>query len=174
MTFEPAVADDIPEDSVPPQADVEYPCQVCGKEAGPYGGRGRKPKFCPEHKKGTPKSSGGKVTGASASLAAQATATLVQINGLLAVGAMATGMYRTASMIAEQNPSFEEAAYQALLTDPELCRLITKAGVKSAKLSLGLAYLSFAAPVAMTAYSEAKEKQDARRARLEQEADVNV
>jgi hypothetical protein len=146
-------------DAVPDLSDVEYPCEVCGRESGPYGGRGRKPKRCAEHKKSKSVTSTRKLTGTSANLAAQATATLVQINGLLAVGAMAVGMFQTASAIAEHNAPFEEKAYQALLTDPELCKLIVKGGVKSAKLSLGIAYAGFLVPVGMIGYNEAKELQ---------------
>jgi hypothetical protein len=38
-------------DSVPPIGDFEYACEVCGVEL-KYGGRGRKPKFCADHKSG--------------------------------------------------------------------------------------------------------------------------
>jgi hypothetical protein len=160
---------DIPKDTVPDLSDVEYPCRICGKEAGPYGGRGPKPKLCPEHKKVTAGGKSSKVTGAPATLAAQATGVLVQLNGMLAMGAMAMGMFGTASAISDANGTFEEQAYQALLTDPELCRLLLKGGVKSAKVSLGLAYVGMGVSVVPTAMMELKEKKAERDARKAQE-----
>lgn len=42
---------EMPSDDVPPVSDFEYSCEVCGVEL-TYGGRGRKPKRCAEHKTG--------------------------------------------------------------------------------------------------------------------------
>jgi len=155
----------IPDDTIPPTSDVEYPCEVCGKESGPYGGRGRKPKRCPEHKrsKATVRSTV-KVTGATASLAAQAAGVLEQLNGILAMGLMVTGMQDTAHALAAANEGFKDQAYLALTTDAELCKLILKGGVKSAKLSLGLAYVGLGAAVFPVAVNEAREKKAAREA----------
>lgn len=151
-----------PDDSSPATSDVEFPCRVCNKEAGPYSGRGRKPTLCPEHKaaKGTPRQS--RVTGAPASLAAQAAGVLEQLNGIIAVGCMAFGMNETAHAIASGNEQFKEQAYAALVTDQELCKLILKGGVKSAKISLGLAYASFAMGVGPVAVNELRAKKEAR------------
>jgi hypothetical protein len=146
--------DEFPTDSVPDLSDVEYPCQVCGKESGPYGGRGRKPKFC-----------------APATLAAQATAVLVQVNGMIALGCMGMSMFKTSHAIAEANPTFEEQAYQALLTDTELCRMILKSGAMSAKMSLGLAYVGMGMAVAPAAIMEIQEKRETRRVKMEQAQD---
>jgi hypothetical protein len=159
-------------DSVPELADVEYPCNGCGKEAGPYGGRGPKPKWCgdcrPKKGKG---SSGVRVTGAPANLAAQAAGVLEQLNGMLAIGLTAVGFFDTAGALAQANGTFKEQAYQALLTDPELCKLILKGGVKSAKISLGLAYCGLSVAVAPTAVNEFREKKAERDAK--READEN-
>lgn len=152
---------DAPDDTVPPADDVEYPCQVCGREAGPYGGRGPKPKFCDDHKKSKAKSGGtssAKVTGSASSLAAQAATVLEQLNGIMSIGALVLGMHNTASAIAAATPGFKEQAYTALTTDPELCRLILKSGVKSGKVSLMIAYGSFAMQVAPVAVMEYKVK----------------
>lgn len=154
----------IPPDTVPETTDVEYPCRVCGREAGPYGGRGPKPKYCPDHKKGnsTSNTRSAKVTGSAQTLAAQATGVLVQLNSLMAVGAMAMGLTGTATAIFEANPNFEEQAYQALLTDPEFCKFLLKGGAKSAKVSLGIAYFGMGAMVVPTAVNEMREKKAAR------------
>jgi hypothetical protein len=148
---------DIPDDVVPPTTDVEYPCEICGKESGPYGGRGRKPKRCPEHKKGT---SVRKLTGNAGNLAVQASETLSQLNGIIAIGLMAVGFNRTASTIAAGNDVFTERAHAALLTDPDLCKLILKGGVKSAKISLGIAYGGLLMPVIPVAMDELRERRE--------------
>lgn len=166
--FEDVDVSDLEQDTVPLLADVEYPCRVCGKEAGPYGGRGPKPKLCDEHKKVTGKrGSVPKVGGNVATQAAQATAVLVQLNAMLAMGAMALQLFGTASAIAGANEQFETQAYNALVTDPALCQLILKGGAKSAKLSLGIAYGGMAISVVPTAIEELREKKAERQAARE-------
>jgi len=148
-----------PMDDAPPNSAVEYPCKICGKEAGPYGGRGRKPVYCPEHKKGN-KGSGAKraLTGNDAKARAAASA-LVQLHGLAAMGLMITGMPQTASALAEVTEAgFEERAYEALLTDPALCSTILKAGTTSGRMSLLIAYAMLAGAVVPTAWQEVKSK----------------
>src|SRR4051812_5885146 len=104
MDFTDASPDDV--DTSPPLADVECPCKICGQEAGPYGGRGPKPKFCPEHKK-SGKTTAPRVTGNAANLAAQATGVLVQLNGMIALGIMALGLNETGHAFAAANDLFE-------------------------------------------------------------------
>jgi hypothetical protein len=160
---------DVDMDESPPLDDVEFPCRVCGREAGPYGGRGPKPKLCAEHKTSTAKGTRSpKVAGKDANLAAQATGVLVQLNAILAMGAAAVGLFQTGSAIAAANEGFEQAAYQALLTDPEFCKMILKGGAKSAKVSLALAYGGMAMSVGPTAVNELKERRLAK-----QEAQAN-
>jgi hypothetical protein len=172
MDFADAVP--VTPDSTPEYEDVEFPCRVCGKESGPYGGRGPKPKYCIEHKKSkTPAARASKVTGTAANLAGQATGVLVQLNSILAVAAMAVGLNGTASAIFESNTTFEEQAYQALLTDPELCKFLLKGGVKSAKVTLGIAYFGMGATVLPTAAMEIKEKKAERDARKAEELDAS-
>lgn len=152
---------------------VEYPCSVCGAESGPYVGRGPKPKLCPEHKSAPKaKAAPGRVTGKDASVAAQATQVLIQLNGMVAIGMMAMGLHRTASAFAGANDNFEAQAYAALTTDPDLCRLILKGGVKSAKISLGMAYVGLGMAAVPVAVEEIREKKAAREAaHAEQEAE---
>lgn len=159
MTMMDFLDADIPEDTVPLTTDVEYPCEACGKEAGPYSGRGRKPRFCVDHKKNK-NASVRKVTGNAGNLAAQATEVLSQLNGIIAIGLMAVGMNQTASAIAAGNDTFAERAHAALLTDTDLCRLILKGGVKSAKISLGIAYAGLGVGVVPVAVNEIREKRE--------------
>lgn len=160
------------QDYKPELDDVEHPCKTCGREIDvQYGGRGPRPRYCSTCKplkangsrKQTPR-----VTGKDQSLAAQATGVLVQLNAMIAMGAAAIGLFRTAGNIASANEPFEAAAYQALLTDPELCRTILKSGAKSAKVSLALAYGGMAMSVAPTAVIELKERKAARDAAKEE------
>lgn len=161
---------DLPMDSIPPTTEVEYPCEVCGNEAGPYGGRGRKPTRCTEHKKNKPTGQSRKVTGNAASMASQATAVLEQVNGIITIGLMAVGYIDTAKAIAGENDAFAAKAHAALLTDPELCKMILKGGVKSGKISLGIAYASLGMSVAPVAMAEFREKK-AERERAREEAE---
>lgn len=168
----PAFVDaDLPQDSVPPTTDVKYPCEVCGKESGPYGGRGRKPKKCPEHKIGANRRNAPRATGTNSTLATQATEALCQINGFLMLGVMFAGMHATAGAFSAGEEGFRGQTYAALLTDPDLCRSILKAGVKSGKLALIISYLMLAGSVIPTAVVELREKKaerEARKAELEQ------
>lgn len=154
----------LPRDTVPETADVEYPCQKCGREAGPYAGRGRKPKFC-QACKPTRKASQGvpRVTGTNATLAAQATEVLSQVNSFIALGAAAMKMFGTTGAIGAYDETFKAQAYAALVTDPALCQFILKGGAKSAKVTLLLAYGGMAVAVAPTAIEEIKGLQAARR-----------
>ncbi len=156
------IPDDIPPDRTPEVTDVEYPCQVCGREAGPYSGRGRKPKFCDDHKKTKPTGTSRKVGGQPAALATQATAVLVQVNGLMAIGLMSMQMYKTAHALSDANSTFEESAYQALLSDPKLCQLILKSGGVSGKMSLAMAYAGLGMAIAPAAMEEIQVKRQAR------------
>lgn len=155
----------LPMDTVPDTVDVEYPCKKCGREAGPYGGRGRKPTLCagckPARKTGT---TAPRVTGTNANLAAQATEVLSQLNAFVAMGAAVMKMFNTSSAIAAYDETFKGQAYAALVTDPELCRFILKGGVKSAKLTLAIAYGGMGIAVAPTAFMEFKEMKAARNA----------
>jgi hypothetical protein len=154
---------EVPTDTIPTVQDVKYPCEVCGNESGPYSGRGRKPKRCATHKR--QKTSGVRVTGSTSNLAAQAAKSLVQLNGFMAFGAAAARLFGTASAIAGYQEMFEQQAYAALITDPDLCRMIVQAGGKSSKLSLVLAYVGMGMAVAPTAMEEIRALKAAREAR---------
>lgn len=147
-----------PQDAAPETEDV-LSCEVCGKTL-TYAGRGRKPKFCDEHKKGSAKPSGGaktRVTG-NEKLAEQAVNALVQINNLTGFGARLIGMEATAGAIDFCQDGFREQAYAALVTDPALCRQILSAGEISGKFSLAIAYAMMGAMVAPVAAKEIQEK----------------
>ena len=147
-------------DSVPGDViGIEYPCVTCGKEAGPYSGRGRKPKYCQECKlnKGGSRSTGAKTTtGKNKVLAASAADTLAQYNGILALGCMLTPYAETGIAITNANETFREQAYNALLTDPKLAAQISNGGTISGPALLVIAYLSMIGAVAPVAVMEYK------------------
>lgn len=169
LNFADAEADTTEFDTVPPVTEVEYPCGVCGREAGPYGGHGRKPTRCSDHKKRQSSGPSVRATGKTAELAVQAAKTLASINGVMAMSLGAFGLFETMGAIFERNEDFEKAAYAALVTDPNLCRQIVRVGETSAKLSLGMAYLSMGMGVAPIAAQEYKRKKEARLVAMEQE-----
>ena len=149
----------LPTDEAPSTVH-ELHCEVCGIPLS-YSGRGRKPKFCDEHKKKAGSSSGKAATRPSrknSELAAAATESLVQINSLVAAGAMLAQFQQTASAMAAREDAFRTQAFAALQTDPALCQQILRAGQTSARMSLLLAYVSLGASVAPYAIAEAKER----------------
>lgn len=159
-------------DTVPETSEIDYPCQQCGREAGPYSGRGRKPTKCVECK---PNRAAGRtgVSGGNEKLAALATDALCQINGLMALGAMITGFIETAGAITSAEEDFKTRTHAALLTDPALCRTILKAGTSSAKIALCISYAFMGVSVLPTAVNEVREKKALRAAALEEEQRLN-
>jgi hypothetical protein len=147
-------------DTVPPTNDVKKPCRSCGREIDtPYSGRGRHPTQCLDCKSSrAPRVKAPGTKGSNATLAEQATEALWQINGMVAFLSMIAGMPMTASAIQEREQSFREMCYNALLTDPGMCRFILKAGTNSAKVSLTMCYGMFFAAIAPTAVMELKER----------------
>ena len=157
--------------TTPPLDAVEYPCEVCGKESGPYGGRGRKPRRCAEHKRAA-STTRSKTTGKNAALAGQAADTLAQYNDLVALVATITRFTYTGEAISNANGEFRDRAYAALLTDPELAQSIVKAGGISGKAALIVSYAMLAGavvPVATLEFRDKKAERDARLADAENE-----
>ena len=174
MSTDVLVFDDtrVPPDEAPPHVtdNDTLRCEECGK-ALEYGGRGRKPKYCEDHRKSASKgtaSNGRKNVGDNAKLAAQATEALIQVNGLVAMCALWGGLDMTCESIRTAEDAFREQTYNALLTDPALCKTILKAGTTSGKVSLLIAYGMLAGAVGPVAYLELQMKKEAReQARLE-------
>jgi hypothetical protein len=146
-----------------PEPD-EMTCQADGcREPLKYGGRGRKPRFCPEHKTG--KKTVSRSGSGQNRLAGQAADALVQLNCLIGTGLMVIppvlgreSMMETGAAIAAAQDGFRESAFEALKTDPALCRMIVRAGVTSGKLALMIAYGTMAISVAPTAYLELRKE----------------
>lgn len=154
-------------DAIPETTEVEYPCEVCGREAGPYSGRGRKPKFCDDHRKSN-KSARSVSAPKNNALAAQAADALVQINGLVAFAATVMQYEYTGETLRNAQEEFRARAHAALVTDPKLCQAILRGGPMSARMALVLSYGMLATVVAPVAVQEYREKRE-----LKESADVN-
>lgn len=162
LTFEDAEAKTEEFDKVPPLDEVEHPCDRCGRETG-WSGRGRRKKLCDTCKpKPASARSGPRVTGKTSDMAAQAAKVLSGANNMAALGAGAFGFHETMASMFDANEGFENAAYQALLTNPKLCQQILSAGEKSSGLALGLAYLQYTMAFAPALMMEYKKRRDAR------------
>jgi len=176
FTDETSIPDDPRDltDAVPEVTGVEYPCEVCGKEAGPYGGRGRKPKRCSEHKKQASRAtSTTKVRGTNADLAAQATEALCSIDGMAALGARIIGFTNTAETIEEADEVFRLRVHAALLNSPDTARKILRYGSKAGDSALFIAiglHIATILPVFMT---EAKVKKAEREAKQIADQEAN-
>lgn len=163
------VFDDTPIPDAPPISDIapstshDLHCKTCGVPL-EYSGRGRKPMYCPQHRKasGGSGSATARTTKKNAELAAAATESLVQVNSLVGMGLMLAQMPATASAIAAREEAFRVQAYAALQTDPALCQQILRAGQASARMTLIIAYASMAGAVAPYAAMEIKAKRAAK------------
>jgi hypothetical protein len=149
-------------DERPPDSfDAWCHADGCGIELD-YSGKGRRPKFCATHRlegeRRPPKARANKpkATGANAQLAASATDALVQLNTFAVMGLMLTGMSATAGALSNAEDGFRESTNAALLTDPELCRTILRAGSTGGKVALAISYAMLAAAVAPVAVLEFK------------------
>lgn len=152
----------VPMDTAP-ETTHELVCATCGKEL-EYSGRGRKPRFCDEHKRsssGTSKVA--RSSGKNETMAAQAATVLSQFNGLIAIGLMMTGLPLTAQALETAKDAFREQAYNALLTDPDLCKLILKGGTGSGKVALAIAYGMLGTSVVPVGIMEFQSRREAAR-----------
>lgn len=144
--------------------ETEYSCKHCG-HALTYGGAGRKPSACTDRNGGDPACiesrkgtrSTTKRAPSNDKLAQQATDVLIGMNEFIGTGAFFVGFTGTASAIAKHNEDFGIRAYNALIMDPALCKMILRGGMNSGRLALVLAYGMFAAKVAPVAAQEYRE-----------------
>ena len=135
--FEDAVIpDDIPSE--------DLTCRICGTPL-TYGGRGRKPSFCDEHKRtgATSAKTGVKSTGSVESA-------LTILGGLydgLAAGLMFASP-RAASEWVQRIPTLQTQNRAVLAADPDLCRRINALGKGGGKFAFVAAHAMAIMPVA--------------------------
>ena len=75
------------------------------------------------------------------------------------------GWVNTTQAIARANDAFEPMAYEALLLDPALCRMILRGGSNSGKFALAIAYAMMISAVAPMAVSDLRMVREMKRTR---------
>lgn len=157
-------------DERPPLQGVDYDPEFPGSTPeAPYGFKedGTPYKRRP---KGGKRSTAGKRMPASDATARAAAGLLARLNTLVAVGlSTALRLPETGAAILEANERFEVMAFEALQTDPALCKKILGAGATSGKAGLVMAYSMLGVAVIPTALPEVR----SRRELAEGETDVS-
>jgi hypothetical protein len=153
--------DNIPQDEKPDNT-YEYACEVCGVELF-YSGRGRKPRFCEEHKKKGSTSTRKKVGVKNEQLAAQATELIVGITDVMQVGCILISYIETATTISDAQPRLREQVYAALLSNPARAQSIINLLGKSADAGLIVALGSFALTCGAAGFNEFRNNRDENR-----------
>jgi hypothetical protein len=155
-----------------PDLNVDYPCQHilpngerCNKEAGPYGGRGRKPRFCSEHKPTRGTASVGRRAGANAVQAQAALDALVNMHTMGAMGLAVVGMSNTANAVFGTEEGFRAQMLPQLQANPKRCAQILRAGAGASEAGFFAAYAMFAAAVIPVAKQELDVKRSEARER---------
>lgn len=143
-----------PTDEIP-STQYEFHCEKCGVGF-EHSGRGRKPKYCPEHRGTRSSNTTSKVKGTNEQLAAQALEVLCGFNGIAAFGMRLMRLTETGQAITDRETAFREQAYLALLMDPKLCQTILKSSGTSGIMGLFMAYGMLGAAIAPVAMNEIK------------------
>lgn len=135
--------------------DPEYPGST---EEAPYGytptGRIRKRPVANKSSAGS-----GRRMPASESSAKSAAGLLARMNEMIAASlTLVVGLPNTGAALIEGNKQFEAMAFEALLTDPALCRKILSAGSTSGKAGLALAYGMLGMGIVPAAFAEVRER----------------
>lgn len=135
----------IPDTDTPPPASEDPTCLECGVPL-IYGGRGRKPKWCDEHK---PRRTSGTSGGRKSGDVAQAQAVLDGLYRGLTMGLMAISPVAAAQWNAKIDDL--QATNAVLLAgDKDLTRTICKMGQGGGKLAFAAAHVMAVAPVVVT------------------------
>jgi len=156
---------DVPQDEPVPQVAAEYRCQHpgCDREL-TYGGRGRKPKFCDEHKKKAAVKSGSsrRGTAQNEALANQACDLIIGLTDIAAIGFMLVGYRETEQEISDAQDPLRDQIYSSLLANPARAKRIVTllGGVSDATLIVAL--LGFTVRVGSSAVNEYRDKKSSR------------
>jgi hypothetical protein len=146
--------DDLPMET-PTIVEPEYSCQTCGK-ALVYGGRGRKPRYCDEHKRGGNTTKIG-ARNAAGSDVIRAVAALEMAYGLMRTGFMMIGAVNAASDLGRAIPQLSASNMEYLSQDKELTRAINKMGKVSGRSGFILTHILTLGPIAIGGTLEARE-----------------
>lgn len=146
----------VPNDDVTPAGDDNVShCRVCGTGIDHlYGGRGKRPVLCEDHKKDTAsKISSGTRGNTNAKLAADA---IDDAYSMVALGLMffAPG---AASVLAASREGQKEKNLAFLSKDPELCKAINKVGKTGGRFAFFASQAMLLAPVVILATTEMRQ-----------------
>lgn len=155
-------SDDIPDNidgiDIGPSSDLT--CEVCGTPL-TYAGRGRKPKFCDEHKKSGSSSSSGTNTRSRNNYVDAACASLSAGYGALLLPLMMISP-NAAAELRDQIPALETRNRLFLEMDPALAKKIAQSAGKTGGLALVLSHAMAFGPVARIIVEERRERAVAR------------
>lgn len=148
---------DVPQTDPVPELSSEYLCEVCGK-ALTYGGRGRKPRFCSEHKKNGRSNTSRRSSAKNDLLALQAADGVVNICQLVGIGCYGMKFNETGDAIFDGSDTLKNDLYQALQNNPRRAEQISKALSGSTDIALLIALGKFTGRVGAIAVTEAAER----------------
>jgi len=157
---------EIPDDVSDAPHDIA--CVTCGKDiAYLYKGKGRKPKYCEDHKPQRSASNLGTRRTASGAVGT-AVQNLENMYGMAAAALFMFGAKGAASELSNSVPglSAQNAAY--LATDPELVKMINRVGKTGGRAGFFIANAMVLGPVAMSAYMELAAAREAKQAAYEE------
>lgn len=147
--------------------DSDFYCETCGKPI-PYSGRGRHPRFCDEHRRGS-KTGTPSGKGRGAGSVETAVQTLGAAYDALGLTLTLTGALTAASQLADAVPTLTERNRQFLAHDPQLVKMLNRAGSAGGRFAFILTQVITLGPVVMTATNEYKERLSERAAKRDAE-----
>lgn len=150
---------DVIRDAPSTDPDSGLTCQQCGKDISHmYSGRGRKPKYCEEHKKGNASRVGSSAGTATRGDVQQAVNSLEQGYQLIQMGLMMFGAHGAATTLRESIPDLSQKNAQYLAADKDLVRSINKVGKAGGRAGFFINQGLVLAPVVILAAQELGEK----------------
>jgi hypothetical protein len=159
----------VPTPTDDPIADApEFACEVCGKEL-TYAGRGRKPRFCEEHRKGGASKIGASARRGGSKDVEAACAALDSWYSMLTMGLMLGRAPQSANLLAESTETLKEKNRTYLAQAPALAKRIADMGKTSATYGFFSAQAMVLLPVAILATGELMEAWGNKKPRSEEE-----
>ena len=133
-------------------------CEVCGVDiTDTYKGKGRKPKYCADHKEGAaPKPAAAPRTTARGDVAL-AVNTLNTVYEYMGFGLMLAGAHDAHARLAAALPQLQENNARYLESDKDLVRKINSIGQKGGRAGFILSNVAVLGPVAFIAAGEIRE-----------------
>lgn len=162
---------DMPDETPPLEGQAYNPVYPGSTADAPYGYKpdGEPYKRRPKGTAGGSSPTSPRRMPATESQARVAAELLARLNSLVAMSLYASGLPLTSEALNTANDGFREMAYQALLTDPALCRLILGAGATSGKAGLIMAYTMLGLAVAPAAKTEISVLTTQRKVKLDEQ-----